>query len=322
MINHGILGKTDVAAKFFDRGTITVDMFGHAFYRRFRYKMVTHARVFSLKPKIAITDRQGLFLTNALHFLPQKYGFANMCSWEKIKKEKICLPVIDDRIDLDFMERFIAEAELRRIRQLNAYLYETGLTDYTLNEKEKKALADYETTAFGNFPLTSLFDVNNTYCILSNEITEGSGITPYLCASSTDNGVSAYIKYDNNYAETGNCIFIGGKTFVVTYQANNFFSNDSHNLTLYLKDGNANRLNQLFLATCIKKSLGHRYAWGNSISHSKIQHDWIALPIKNGQPDFDYMETFSSAIQKMIAKNLVMFVEQKMTDIKNLSNHR
>ena len=49
--NNGILGKSDVEAKVFKSKTITVDMFGYAFYRSFNYKMVTHARVFSLVPK-------------------------------------------------------------------------------------------------------------------------------------------------------------------------------------------------------------------------------------------------------------------------------
>lgn len=43
-------------------------MFGNAFYRQFKYKMVTHARVFSLEPKFKISDRQGLFLSNFLCF--------------------------------------------------------------------------------------------------------------------------------------------------------------------------------------------------------------------------------------------------------------
>ena len=34
--------------------------------------------------------------------------------------------------------------------------------------------------------------------------------------------------YDKNQIEEGNAIMIGGKTMVVTYQADDFFSNDSH----------------------------------------------------------------------------------------------
>lgn len=85
---NGVLGKTDIQAKIFDANTITVDMFGNAFYRNFRYKMVTHARVFSLKPKFEISPKQGLFFANTLHFLKYKFGYENMCSWAKIKKTK------------------------------------------------------------------------------------------------------------------------------------------------------------------------------------------------------------------------------------------
>ena len=60
--NNGILGKSDIEAKVFKSKTITVDMFGYAFYRSFNYKMVTHARVFSLTPKNKITENQGMFL--------------------------------------------------------------------------------------------------------------------------------------------------------------------------------------------------------------------------------------------------------------------
>ncbi len=172
-----------------------------------------------------------------------------------------------------------------------------------------------------DFPLLSVFDINNTHCILSNEVIENSGATPYLCASTADNGVSSYVEYDKSFLEAGNCIFIGGKTFVVTYQAKNFYSNDSHNLALYLKNTNATRLNQLFLATCVKKSLAHKYEWGNSISYSKIQHDLVSLPAKNGLPDFDFMETYASAIQKTIAKTLALFAEREAKQIKKLSEH-
>ncbi len=48
---RGIIGKTDIEAKLFPKGTITVDMFGNAFFRNEDYKMVTHGRVFSLSLK-------------------------------------------------------------------------------------------------------------------------------------------------------------------------------------------------------------------------------------------------------------------------------
>jgi len=116
------LGKSDVQAKIFDEKTITIDMFGAVFFRAFKYKIVTHARVFSLKPKFEITENQGLFLANSLHSLNKKFGYENMCSWAKIKDNKIQLPTKNGEIDFDFMESFVAELEAGHIAELETYL--------------------------------------------------------------------------------------------------------------------------------------------------------------------------------------------------------
>ena len=142
------------------------------------------------------------------------------------------------------------------------------------------------------------------------DIIENSGDTPYLCASTENNAISSYISYDEKYLDKGNCVFIGGKTFVVTYQEKDFYSNDSHNLALYFKN-NKTKLNQLYLATCINKSLGHKYSWGNSISKAKIQADKVSLPTKDNQPYYALMETFISAVQKLVIKDVVLYVNKK-----------
>ena len=136
-----------------------------------------------------------------------------------------------------------------------------------------------------------------------------------MCASSENNAVSSYISYNEEYLDKGNCVFIGGKTFVVTYQEESFYSNDSHNLVLYLKNEKRNKLNQLYLATCINKSLGHKYSWGDSISNRKIQTDKVSLPTQNKQPNYAIMETFISAIQKLVIKGVVLYAERKIRAI-------
>ncbi|MDK2801754.1 MAG: restriction endonuclease subunit S [Oscillospiraceae bacterium] len=144
LTNNGILGQSDVTAKIFDANTITVDMFGFSFYRQFNYKIVTHARVFSLKPKFEISENQGLFLVNSFYFLSQKFAYDNMCTWSKISDYKIQLPTKNGEIDFDFMESFIAELEAGRIAELEAYLLTTGLKDYTLTQQEQQALDDFD----------------------------------------------------------------------------------------------------------------------------------------------------------------------------------
>ena len=239
-------------------------------------------------------------LKNSIIQLPLKeksLDFSNPC--DNIKN-----------IDFDFMESFI--------RELNAYLLATGLKDYALSAEEEKALEAFKTVKWGEFELPEIFDIKNTHNILSSEIVAESGTTPYLCASAENNGVSSYISYKNELLENGNCIFIGGKTFVVSYQKDNFYSNDSHNLALYLKEQNVTKSNQLYLATCIHKSLSHKYSWGNSISGSKIKSDKFQLPTKNNKPDYATMETFIEAVEKLVIKDVVLYADSKIKATKNV----
>ena len=150
---------------------------------------------------------------------------------------------------------------------------------------------------WGEFRLTDIFVVKNTSNLLASDIIAGSGETPYLCASSENNAVSSYIKYDKEHLEKGNCIFIGGKTFVVTYQSKDFYSNDSHKLALYLKKGTPSKAAFLYMASCVYKSLHRKYSWGNSISKAKIQEDIITLPVSNGKIDFAFMDSFIAELE-------------------------
>jgi hypothetical protein len=172
-----------------------------------------------------------------------------------------------------------------------------GKVNTLLNNKLQKV-------EWGEFNIIDIFDVKNTRNILSRDIIENSGETPYLCASAENNAVSSYISYDEKFLEKGNCIFIGGKTFVVSYQEKDFYSNDSHNLVLYLKNNKKrNKVYQFFLASCINRSLGHKYSWGDSISNRKIQNDKVSLPIRNGKIDFEFIENFTTELEaERIAK--------------------
>ncbi|MER0123593.1 restriction endonuclease subunit S [Streptococcus sp. ZJ100] len=121
------------------------------------------------------------------------------------------------------------------------------------------------------YRIIDIFEVKNTHNILSSWITENSGLIPYVTASQNNNSVSTYIDYDEAMLDEGNSIFIGGKTLVISYQDRDYFSNDSHNLALYLKDEkHRTKLIQLYMVSALYKSLKPLYSWGNSISKQKI----------------------------------------------------
>lgn len=231
-----------------------------------------------------------------------------------IGNQSIYLPQTSTgEIDFAFMENFVHGLEESRIRELKAYLKATGLTDYTLTDSDKNVLENINNLDWKEYSIVNVFNVKNTHNILSSEITPDSGNTPYLCASAENNGVSSYISYDTRLLERGNCIFIGGKTFVVSYQSTDFFSNDSHNLALYIKQGTPTRLLLLALATCVNKSLCHQYTWGDSVSKAKIKTDKITLPsTSEGKPDWATMETIISAVQKLAVADVVHFADRRI----------
>ncbi len=275
-----------------------------------------------VKPKHnEIAKEKLLFLASCLEkSIKRKFSYDNKAGWNKVKMELICLPLSEEKtIDFDFMENFIAELEAERVAELEAYLRAGGLKDTTLTPAEQKAIKEYNSLEFKKFNIAEIFDIYNTSNILKRNIQTINGTIPYLCASSDNNAVDSYIEYDREFLSEGNCIFIAGKTFVVTYQEKDFFSNDSHNLSLYLKGKNRTKLNQLYLATCIFRSLNHKYSWGDSISKTKIRKDVVSLPKgKYGEPDFSLMETFISAIQKLVIKDVVEYSDNKISATKEV----
>jgi hypothetical protein len=293
---------------------------GATFYQNKDFTVLQDAYAINWKDKDnLLTDNQYLYLTSSISkTIFGNYEWTNKAGWEKIKNDKIMLPMKHNKIDFEFMENFIAELEAERIAELDAYLLASGLKDYTLTNEEQNVLDDFENEKFTKYKVVDIFNVKNSGNILSRNIIPDSGKTPYLCASSENNGVSSYITYDYKYLDKGNCIFIGGKTFVVTYQEKNFYSNDSHNLILNLQKNVKSKSKYLYLATCINKSLGHKYSWGNSISNKKIQTDIVSLPTKNKQPDYKTMEILISAIQKLVIKDVVLYANKKITTTKKV----
>ncbi|MEG9490013.1 restriction endonuclease subunit S [Mannheimia indoligenes] len=252
-----------------------------------------------------LTQNQAFFIVGEIQRIRQGSTWNEKFPKELVKTAIIRLPTQNGEIDFSFMENFIAE--------LHAYLQATGLSNYTLNDNEQAALNAIKTAKWQIFNVIDVFNVKNTFNILSRDIVENSGNVPYLSASRENNAVSSYISYDESFLDRGNCIFIGGKTFVVTYQEQDFYSNDSHNLCLYLKETEKlNKLNQFFMISCLEKGLSHQYSWGNSISNKKIQKDQFLLPVKDGKIDYEFMETFISAIQKLVIKDVVQWADKQI----------
>lgn len=338
--NLGIAGYSSTNAKVLPANTLTVDMFGNCYFRPFEYKMVTHARVFSLSLKDGqLTPETGLYICTMFNWLRSKYNYSNMCSYKKIKAESIQLPVklgtdevnyTEDDIDWAYMESYIHELEESYIQELDAYLKETGLDDYTLTDDEREVLE--REPVFKEFKVTTLFDIVNTKSIRQSDVREqlqsNDGSIPYITASDKNNAIAAYIECPQEWIDKGNCIFIGGKTTTVTYQSQDFCSNDSHNLALYLKNEQARTEHvQLYLVSILKKAFANKYQWSNALSKTKIKAESIQLPVKQGTDDVDYteadidwvyMDAYVRVMEKLVIADVVDYKNEMIATTKGL----
>ncbi|MGL2664543.1 restriction endonuclease subunit S [Helicobacter pylori] len=331
--NNGVLGQSDIKAKVFESHTITIDMFGCAFYRSFPYKMVTHARVFSLKPKFEINHKIGLFLSTLFFSYPKKFGYENMCSWVKIKNDKVILPLkptantqtLED-IDFHFMEKFIAELE--------AYLKATGLENTTLSSDEENALNVFNGNNSGgggntpcgltwqHFKLGDLFEVlpskkiyhANTIKIHDTQIENSY---PYVVRAATNNGIKGFIIDDPTFTNEKNTLSFAQDTFTVFYQKQPYFTG---NKVKILKPKFAFKSPKiLHFISAILQFILKPLTWGLGSTTESIAEFKFSLPLKpaaNTQTlediDFDFMRTLINALMKQTIQGVVEYSGAKI----------
>ncbi|GAA8922720.1 restriction endonuclease subunit S [Helicobacter pylori] len=310
-------------------------MFGCAFYRSFPYKMVTHARVFSLKPKFEINHKIGLFLSTLFFDYPKKFGYENMCSWAKIKNDKVILPLkptaktqtLKD-IDFNFMEKFIAELE--------AYLKATGLSNTTLSNDEENALNLFDGKNSGggggntpcgltwqSFKLGDLFEKvsarflgkGDKFKATSKSITDMHNI-PLVYCKKGNNGIMYWGKKGDfeTYSNIISIIYNGVIATGLTYAHRDEVGILAESYFIKFKNGNPNFLCNLFIKTAIEKVLYPKYSRDNLATWAnKVENELIFLPTtKNGKIDFNFMSTLINALMKQTIQGVVQYSSAKI----------
>ncbi len=337
--NNGVKGKIKYQ-KFppNESNTITATVIGNYKYVKYQEEpYYCSQNINKLIPKFKITPKVALyFITCIKKFVSQYNGQQGGYKIEQLKNFSILLPVNkNEEPDFHYMEHYISELEEERISELEeeriseleAYLKINGFDNYELTQEELSAIENLKNKKiqFDEFNITGqdgIFNVKNTHSILQEWIIPNSGTIPYVTAGVGNNSITTNINAPQEWIEEGNSIMIGGKTLVITYQENDYVSNDSHNLALYLKDERYKTENiHLFLVSALYKSLKPKYEWGNSISKTKIQKDKIKLPIdENKNIDYKFMETYISGIKKLSIRNVVDWKDKIIKITKDICN--
>lgn len=324
-LNNGIESTTDFVCDvpYNEPNTFSLGLLQMTFFYRER-SWYAGQFVRKIIPKFKLNTKIALYFNTIFSRLSKVLLSVLVRHVDNVFRDsKVRLPVTDaDEIDFNYMEQYIAELEQQRLAELDSYLKATGLNDYGLTDEDKKILA-YK-PIFQEFKIVDLFNVVNTHNILKSQVANlENGNVPYLTAAEGNNAVLKYINCPKEWIDEGNCVFIGGKTMVVTYQEKDFCSNDSHNLALYFKDSRyKSPLIQQYFVGSVRKALSKKYSWDDSISKAKIRSDSVRLPVVSNTKnlDFNYMEKYIRAIEKLTIAEAVKYKDREILTTESLIN--
>ena len=136
---------------------------------------------------------------------------------------------------------------------------------------------------------TKRFDANKV-------VIKEKGKYPYIVRTSSNNGQKGFIDEDEQYLNEGNTIAFGQDTATMFYQEKPYFTGDKIKV-LKPKISKFNKNNAQFFLVAMRKPF-ELFSWGtSSYNVDIIKSQKIILPVKNGEIDFDFMESFIAELE-------------------------
>lgn len=280
-----------------------------------------------------------------------KYNYSNCLIGSRLDKEIISLPVTEspdpdheytvDDIDWQYMQDRIAELEQDRIAELDAYLKATGLEDYELTEEDKEVLSlsseavsdegdALETDCrdgkvrFGKFKIGDLFEKPSLKFIPKRAFNKAKDISkiktdefdlPLVNAKHGDNGIMYYgRKSEWESVSMGIDIVADGAAAVGDVYVQSQETGILYNAYLIklIEDIHSDRV-LLYFAKCIEKITKEQFSYDKKATWEKVKECEINLPITpDGDIDFDYMERYILAIEKLTIADVVKYRDQEL----------
>lgn len=305
---------------------------GATFYQPSDFAVLQDAYAVQVIDHEIANEQEGLYLTAALNkAIKDNHDWVNKAGWNNIKEDIVELPVIEspdpdheytvDDIDWQYMQDRIAELEQDRIAELDAYLKATGLEDYTLTEEDKEVLSlsseavsdegdALETDRrdgkirFGKFTLGALFTSATGDVDLQQKDINGKG--QFFINSGVDNrGIKGRTdKPARIFPANTITIDFWGNVYYRDFE----YKMATHNHVFSLSgDVIKNRFVGLYI-TGILSNLSRLFSYSNMATWNKLKSLEISLPVTpDGDIDFDYMERYIRAIEKMTIADVVKY---------------
>jgi hypothetical protein len=117
-----------------------------------------------------------------------------------------------------------------------------------------------------------------------------NGLIPFVASGANNNGIEKYVDSHDEELDKGNCVTVSSLDCSSFYQKKDFLGR-GHGAVNRLYHEKMNKNIGLFLSVLIKK-LGAKYNYGRQCFLEKLKNETIFLPVKNSQPDWEYMDDY------------------------------
>ena len=195
-----------------------------------------------------------------------------------------------------------------------------GFKNYILTDEEKQALEGFKNIKWGEFKIGDLFERINTKKLpfkakdLPNEVKENFTL-PALTSSFNNQGLNYYVPREGStILKDVISIPSNSDVYRAYFQSNEFtVLSDAYAIRWILDGVNLLPKQYLFAVQCINKVTDLSiYSYKNKLGGwNVVKNKFIQLPEKDNQPNYELMETLISAIQKLVIKDVVLYVNNK-----------
>lgn len=293
----------------------TANGFWRVFFQPNEFTVLQDSYAFTFKKPVKNIKLLQMYFVAILNKIFSKYNWENKSWWNKIKEEIIHLPTLSNwELAYEYMESYIKEIEAYHIKEIEAYLKATGLSDYNLSKDEVESLKTISMGGGRKFRLDELFEVKSNPQLDKRffEFKE-EGKYPYFTRTVLNNGIAWYVKYlDDEHLAKGNCLAVGMLWMQFFYMKQDFYSWQFTKSLFPKFKGFNSTLAQFFISFLNKKSKDFQSVLIRDFV-KEFNNTEITLPVNaNNQIDYPLIETYIKATQKLVIKDLVDRIKEKL----------
>ena len=169
---------------------------------------------------------------------------------------------------------------------------------------------------YGNFTAADLFDIKKGKRLTKADMRKGN--INFVGSSSSDNGITAKIG-NTEYLHPAHTFTVSynGSVGEVFLQDEQFWASDDVNVW-YPKFPYNQRVVEYIMSAV--RRLKVKYSYTAKWTLDKMQSELLKLPIKpDGTPDFEYMERYIRAMEKVVIADVVKWKDKELAILKQIT---